>query len=274
MLGVLAAGAGEARAADLPLFVVERSRVIWPKKCARAATPIPSDLRSRMRKELGERGVLLGAGRADEVALGAPECMPGECGSGQFVVPLVSSETERTGLLVPVGKIDPVALHPLKLVSVEGADPHGLRPGLHALAKAPPSCGDPPPEPSSGSPAAGRLVTCLTYLESSGPRGIQIQGRGQLQGNGSPSYDAVRFRVLDPQKAVHGPWFAQSRGKGSRLPAPVAIVSGSGSGDVRVLWLRQEGICCPSAASAWVTDVGERASEGPRHVAGFGQPCD
>jgi len=107
-----------------------------------------------------------------------------------------------------------------------------------------------------------------------GPLGIQIQGRGQLQGNGSPSYDAVRFRVLDPQKAVHGPWFAQSRGKGSRLPAPVAIVSGSGSGDVRVLWLRQEGICCPSAASAWVTDVGERASEGPRHVAGFGQPCD
>ncbi len=274
-LGLLAAAAKEeARAADVPLFVVERSRVIWPKKCARAATPVPAELQSQMRRELGERGLFLGAGRADEVALGAPECMPGECGSGQFAVPLVSSETERTGLLVPVDKIDPVALRPLKLVSVEGTDPHGLRPGLPALAQAPPSCGDPPPEPSPRSPAAGRLITCLTYLESSGARGVQIQGRGQLEGSGSPTYDAVRFRVLDTPKPVPGPWHVQSRGKGSRMPVPVALVSLGGSREVRVLWLREEGICCPSAASAWWTDVGERATDGPRRVAGFGQPCD
>jgi hypothetical protein len=275
MLGLLAAAAKEEqRAPDLPLFVVERSRVIWPKKCARAATPVPVDLQSRMRKDLGERGVVIGAGRADEVALGAPECMPGECGSPQFAVPLVSSETNRTGLLVPPGKIDPAALRPLKLASVEGTDPHGLRPGLPALAHAPPYCGAPPPESTVSSPAAGRLVTCLTYLESSGLEGIQIQGRGQLEGSGSPSYEAVRFRVLEARKAVPGPWHVQSRGKGSRLPVPVAVVAGTGQGDVRLLWLREEGICCPSAASAWVTAVGERATEGPRHVAGFGQPCD
>lgn len=274
-LGLLAAATKEEpRAAELPLFVVERNRVIWPKKCPRASTPVPADLQSRMRKELGARGVLVAAGRADEVALGAPECMPGECGSPQFAVPLVSSDTERTGLLLPAGKIDPFALHPLKLVSVEGTDPHGMRPGLPTLAQAPPSCGDPPADPSPRSPAAGRLVTCLTFLEPDGARGVQVQGRGQLGGNGTPSYEAVRFRVLDPAKPLPGPWLAQPRGTGSRLPEPVAIISGSRRGEVRVLWLRQEGICCPSATSAWLTDVGERAIDGPRHVAGFGQPCD
>jgi hypothetical protein len=274
-LGLLAAaGKEEARPVDLPLFVVERSRVIWPTKCARPATPVPEDLKSQMRKELGERGLLLGAGRVDEVALGAPECMPGECGSGQFTVPLVSSQAGRTGMFVPVGKIDPGAVRPLRLVSVEGTDPHGLRPGLPPLAKPPPSCGEPPPEPSKSSPAAGRLVTCLTYLEPDGASGIQIQGRGELEGNGLPSYDVVRFRVLDPPKPAPGPWHGQSRGKGSRLPVPVALVSLSGHRDVRVLWLREEGVCCPSAASTWWTDVGDRATEGPRRVAGFGQPCD
>jgi hypothetical protein len=266
----------EARAADLPLFVVERSRVIWPKKCARPATPVPAELQSLMRKELGERGVLVGAGRAEEVTLGAPECMPGECGNGQFAVPLVSSETDRVGLFLPAGTVDAVALHPLKLVSVEGTDPHGLRPGLPAPAQVPPPCGAPPPGPRASSPAAGRLVTCLTYVESGAARGIQIQGRGELRGNGSPAYDAVRFRMLEARegKSASGPWHAQARGPGSRLPVPVAFLPGSGRGEVRVLWFRQEGICCPSAASTWATDVGERVSDGPRHVAGFGQPCD
>ena len=273
-LGLLAAAAREAHAADLPLFVVERSRVIWPKKCARAATPVPAELQSQIRREVGERGVLVGAGRVEEVALGAPECMPGECGSGQFAIPLVSRETERIGLLVPVGKIDPAVLRPLRLVSVEGTDPHGLRPGLPPLAQAPPPCGEPPPEPSPGSPGAGRLVTCLTYREPGGASGVQIQGRGRLEGNGSPSYDVVRFRALDSQKPVPGAWHAQSRGKGSRMPVPVALVSPRGNREVRVLWLREEGICCPSAASAWWTDVGEHATDGPRRVAGFGQPCD
>ncbi|HET9158147.1 MAG TPA: hypothetical protein VFN91_15850 [Myxococcaceae bacterium] len=274
-LGLLAAAAKEeARAADLPLFVVERSRVIWPKKCARPATPVPAELHSQIRKEMGERGLIVGGGRADEVALGAPECMPGECGSGQFSVPLVSSETERTGLLVPAGKIDPVALRPLKLVSVEGTDPHGLRPGLPALSPAPPSCGEPPAESSPRSPAAGLLITCLTYREPGGALGVQIQGRGQLEGNGSPAYEVVRFRLLDSHTGVPGAWHAQVRGKGSRMPVPVALVPSGARSEVRVLWLRQEGICCPSAASAWWTDVGEHATDGPRRVAGFGQPCD
>ena len=276
-LGLLAAGAkGQARAADLPLFVVERSQVIWPQKCARSSTPVPPELQSRMRRELGQRGLLVGQGRVDEVTLAAPGCMPGECGSGQFAVPLVASEPSRTGLFLPAGKVDALALSPLKLVSVEGTDPHGLRPGLPALEQSPPPCGEPPPEPTGPSPAAGRLVTCLSYVEGSGARGIQVQGRGELQGNGSPHYDVVRFRVLDAraQKGAPGPWHAQSRGKGTRLPVPVALLPTSAPGMVRVLWLREEGICCPSAASAWLTDVGARASEGPRHVAGFGQPCD
>ncbi len=279
-LGLVATGATDTpRVPDLPLFVVERSRVIWPKKCARAQTPVPADVQSLMRKELGERGVLVGSGRADEVALGSPECMPGECGSGQFVVPLVSSEGERSGLFLPAKRVGTAALHPLKLVSAEGTEPHGLlRPGHPRPTPAPPPCGDPPPEPRTEADpdAAGRLVTCLTYVESSGHRGIQIQGRGELRGNGSPAYDLVRFRTMEVRegKPVAGAWHAQPRGEGSRLPVPVALVSGASRGEIRVLWLREEGVCCPSAASAWVTDVGERTTDGPRHVGGLGQPCD
>jgi len=279
-LGLVVAGAADApRSHDLPLFVVERSRVIWPRKCARPGTPVPADVQSRMRKELGERGVLVGGGRVDEVAVGAPECMPGECGSGQFAVPLASSDVHRAGLLLPASRVTAASLHPLKLVSAEGAEPHGLlRPGLPPPSPAPPPCGDPPPEPRTEADpdAAGRLVTCLTYLEPSGPRGMQVQGRGELRGNGWPAYDLARFRTMELRegKLVPGPWHAQPRGEGSGLPVPVALLQGASPGEIRVLWLREEGICCPSAASAWVTDVGERATDGPRHVGGLGQPCD
>ena len=125
------------------------------------------------------------------------------------------------------------------------------------------------------SPGEGLLVTCLSYLETGGGRGVQVQGRGRLQEDGLARYDVVRFRVLDRREGKKGlgPWHAQPRGKGSRLPVPVAAVPGAKGAEVRLLWLRWEGICRPSAASAWVTDVGAHALEGPRHIAGFGQPC-
>ena len=262
----------DANAGDLPLFVVERSRVIWPRKCQRRETGAPPEMQSRIRKELGERGLFVGDGRVDEVAFEPPECMLGECGRGQFAVPLSVSESERYGLVIAAGRIDRSAVRPLKLASVEGTDPDGLRPGLRPPAEAPPPCGDPPPD-AAGPPGAGQLVTCLGYLERSGELGVQVQGRGQLQENGLGRYVSVRFRVLarDEGKLVPGQWHAQPRGQGTRLPVPVAVLPGK---DVRVLWLRREGICCPSASSAWVTEVGPRVRDGPRHVAGFGQPCD
>lgn len=275
-LGLVALGAkGDARPGDLPLFVVERSRVIWPQRCLRTESRVPPEVQSGMRKDLGENGVFIGGGRVDEVRFEAPECMHGECGSGQFAVPLAVSESERYGIVLPRGRIEASAIHPLRLVSVEGADPEGLRPGLGTAGESPPPCGEPPPEPSV-SPGGGLLVTCLSYLEASGGLGVQVQGRGQLQENGLARYDLVRFRVLErgEGKRILGPWHLQPRGKGSRLPVPVAALPGARGSAVRLLWLRWEGICCPSAASAWVTDVGEQAREGPRHVAGFGQPCD
>jgi len=275
-LGLVAPGAKEdPRPTDLPLFVVERSRVIWPKRCPRTQSAVPPELQSSMRAALGEKGLFIGDGRMDEVTFESPECMPGECGSGQFAVPLAVRESERYGIVLPPGRLEASAIHPLRLVSVEGADPVGLRPGLATPSEPPPPCPEPPPEPSV-SPGSGLLVTCLGYLERSGGLGVQIQGRGLLQDNGVARYDLVRFRVLERNegRTVLGPWHAQPRGRGSRLPVPVAAVRGAPGGDVRLLWLRWEGICCPSAASAWVTDVGAHARDGPRHVAGFGQPCD
>jgi len=271
---VLSRATEDTNAGDLPLFVVERSRVIWPRKCQRRETGAPPEMQSRIRKELGEKGLFVGDGRVDEVAFEPPECMLGECGRGQFAVPLSVSESERYGLVIAAGRIDRSAVRPLRLASIEGTDPDGLRPGLRPPAEAPPPCGDPPPD-AAGSPGAGQLVTCLGYLERSGELGVQVQGRGQLQENGLGRYVSVRFRVLarDEGKLVPGQWHTQPRGQGTRLPVPVAVLPGKAR-DVRVLWLRREGICCPSASSAWVTEVGAQAREGLRHVAGFGQPCD
>ncbi len=275
-LGLIAPGASEgARPGDLPLFVVERSRVIWPQRCSRAASQVPAELRSQMRRALGDKGLLIGDGRMDEVTFETPECMPGECGSGQLSVPLAVRQSERSGIVLPAGRIETGAIHPLRLVGIEGSDPDGLRPGLGPAMESPPPCGEPPPAPSV-SPASGLLVSCLSYLEASGDLGVQVQGRGRLQENGFALYDVVRFRVLPRRegKRVLGPWHWQPRGKGSHLPVPVAALSGAKGTDLRLLWLRREGICCPSAASAWVTDVGEQVRDGPQHVAGFGQPCD
>jgi hypothetical protein len=272
-LGVLAAGAADGdRAVDLPLFVVERSRVIWPEKCQRGKSPAPPDMQSRIRKELGPSALFVGDGRLDEVGFQPAECMLGECGRGQFAVPLSVSESERYGLVIPAGELTRSKLRPLKLASIEGTDPDGLRPGLRSPPEAPPPCGPPPPEPA-GSPGAGQLVTCLGYLDRSGELGVQVQGRGQLQENGLGLYVVVRFRMLERHegKLIPGQWHAQPRGQGTRLPVPVAVLPGKLA---RVLWLRREGVCCPSASSAWVTNVGSPVREGPRHVAGFGQPCD
>jgi hypothetical protein len=272
-LGLMLSGATEgASAGDLPLFVVERSRVIWPEKCQRGKSPARPDMQSRIRKELGQSGLFVGDGRLDEVGFEAAECMLGECGRGQFAVPLSVSESERYGLVIAASEITRSKLQPLKLASIEGTDPDGLRPGLRSPPEAPPPCGPAPPEPA-GSPRAGQLITCLGYLDRSGELGVQVQGRGQLQENGLGLYVVVRFRILERQegKLIPGQWHAQPRGQGTRLPVPVAVLPGK---EVRVLWLRREGICCPSASSAWVTQVGAQVREGPRHVAGFGQPCD
>ena len=51
-------------------------------------------------------------------------------------------------------------------------------------------------------------------------------------------------------------------GTGLVAAGPGALLPGSVRGEVRVLWFREEGICCPSAASAWVTDVGSARATG------------
>jgi hypothetical protein len=274
-LGIVATGAKDSPD-DLPLFVVERSRVIWPQRCARSESRLPSHVESRLRTELGERGIFVGAGRVEEVGFGPTECLSGECGGGQVAVPLAVSESERHGIVLPPGRVPVSAIHPLVLVGIEGGDPDGLRPGLKTPPEPPPPCGEPPPDGPARSPASGRLITCLSYAEASGALGVQVQGRGELQGNGYARYELVRFRLVERRelRRVEGPWHDQPRGRGSHLPVPVAVLPAARPPEVRLVWLRREGICCPSAASAWMTDVGEHAREGPRHVAGFGQACD
>ena len=100
---------------------------------------------------------------------------------------------------------------------------------------------------------------------------------GALQENNYVHYNLVRFRLLEKEKKGQkwnaGEWHAQPHGEGTRLPTPVAILTG-GKAANRVIWLRQEGICCPSESSAWVTEVGTKLRIGVKQAAGFGQSCD
>ena len=230
-----------------------------------------------MRKELGKRGVLVGAGRADEVALGAPECMPGECGSGQFVVPLASSETDRAGLFLPAGTSTRGA-PPAEAGERGGDGPHGYcGPGCPRRRRRPPPCGAPPPEPKSGLSGrrASGHVPHLPRVER-GPRDPESRAVASFEETARPP--TTRFasacwrHATGRARPARGMRRRGDRARGCRCRW--RSFREAARGEVRVLWFREEGICCPSAASTWVTDVGERASDGPRHVAGFGQPCD
>jgi len=257
---------------DLPLFVVERSRVIWPERCEVTQSQVPPKTLSRIRQSLGGAGLLLSSGRVEEVAFGAPECMPGECGSGQFAIPLRTSGPEQAGILVRPSSFDGGSIHPLRVIVQQGAgdaSPQG---------ETAPQCEVQPVARGAGRSSADTTQTpvtdCDTYAEASGPLGVQVQGNGKREVTDWPNYEFVRFRMLKRRDGewVKGPWHTQSRGKGPSLPVPVAVILG---GTVpRVLWVVHAGICCPSNASAWITDVGKTARDGPLHIAGFGQPCD
>lgn len=265
---------------DAPLLVVERNNVVWPEKCEGGT--LPDGVGTRVEALIGSTSaelVFTGNGRVADAALGESFCLPGECGAAQVGLPLVKGgDTDAAGVVIPkslLGKAEALAL---ELVGVEGNDTYGDGRLVAGKQTALPGCGD-APKSADERGAVEKLYDCRTYrVAGSGPTlGLQVQGGGILQENNYPLYATVRFRLLEKSKKGQewkaGPWHAQPRGEGTRLPTPVAILAG-GKAAKRVIWLRQEGICCPSESSAWVTEVGTKLRVGAQHAAGFGQSCD
>ena len=259
---------------DTPLLVVERNNVVWAEKCTDGT--LPDDAGIRATAHTGTTGLkFLGNGRVADVTLGEAFCIEGECKATQVGLPLATGgDAEAAGVIVPPAVVGKADIHPLELAVIEGNDSYGDGRLVAGLRTALPECG----APEKSELPEGSIWDCRTYRVNRGTFGVQVMGIGVLQENQYPNYESVRFRVLQKDKKTPewkaGPWQEQARGKGTRLPSPVAVLDGSKT-PTRVVWLRQIGICCPSESSAWITDVSsKKLREGGVHEAGYGQPCD
>lgn len=269
-----AAPAPSTAALDAPILVVERNSVIWAEKCEGGT--LPEDAGVRATALSGTSGLqFVGNGRSAEATLGEAFCMQGECGASQVALPLLTGgDAEAAGVVLSRAALGKSTVHPLELAVIEGNDSYGDGRLVAGLRTALPECDAPP----KADLPEGTIWDCRTYRENRGTFGVQVMGIGVVQENQYPSYKTVRFRVLEKDKKTPewkpGEWQAQPRGVGTRLPTPVGVLDG-GKSPARVVWLHQEGICCPSSSSAWITEVGaKKVREGALHEAGFGQPCD
>jgi hypothetical protein len=253
--------------------------VVWPEKCEGGV--LPQSVGGRVEALLGSTSAALvfaGNGRVADAALGESFCLPGECGDAQVGLPLAQGgDAAASGVVIPKSFLGKSTAHALELVGVEGNDTYGDGRLVAGKQTALPGCGE-APKTADVAGAVEKLYDCRSYrVAGNDPKlALQVQGGGHLQENNYPIYKTVRFRVLEKGKGQEwtaGAWHAQPRGEGTRLPAPIAILAG-GKGPKRVIWLRQEGICCPSESSAWVTEVGAKVRDGVQHAAGFGQSCD
>lgn len=259
---------------DAPLLVVEKNAVVWAEKCEGGVLPDSAGIRATAL--VGTSGLqFVGNGRVTAASVGEAICLQGECGASQVGLPLTAGgDADASGVILSAALVGKSDVHPLELAVVEGNDSYGDGRLVAGLRTALPEC----EAPGKAEIPEGSIWDCRTYRENRGTLGVQVQGIGVIQENQYPFYETVRFRLLEKDKKSPewkpGPWQEQLRGKGGRLPAPVAVLAGV-KASPRVVWLRQIGLCCPSQSSAWLTEVGaKKTREGTVHEAGFGQPCD
>ena len=117
----------------------------------------------------------------------------------------------------------------------------------------------------------GTVRTCRTYKASAdAAAGIQVRASGRLQENGWTRYTTIEWRTIDASPSA---WVAVSPPYGTSVPRPIGRISSDSRQEI--VWLSQEGICCPSASKAWVTYRTDGAwADGLAVTGGKGQPCD
>ena len=119
--------------------------------------------------------------------------------------------------------------------------------------------------------ADGRVSVCRIYADSrEASAWIEVRASGRVQENGYPLYTTIEWRAIESSPS---PWIAVPPPYGTSLPRPIGRVS-SASRD-EVVWLSQEGICCPSESRAWVSYRADGSwTDGTAVSGGKGQPCD
>ena len=190
--------------------------------------------------------VLLTPARYRATSFVAPTCVRGECKSDEVGVPVGAADDG--GVL-----LDATYVADAKLITLSHA------------ADGDPTCWDAPSKPDGAR-------TCVTYAESPKARAtIQVRAQGQVQENGYTQHQTIEWRTVD--SSVASPWIAAPKPYGTSVPRPIGRLSSSSRDEI--VWLWQEGICCPSASKAWVSYRADGTwKDGPSVSGGKGQPCD
>ena len=221
-----------------PLAVVERGHA-WVGVSCEAKKAVPAVEVSWKKSGL----MLLTPTSFKTTSFVAPTCIRGECTADEIGV-LVGAPDD-VGVLLDASYAGDAKLVPLSQIA-------------------------PCPE-EKDSTRDGAVRTCRTYAASSdAATRIQVRASGRLQENGYPLYTTIEWRTVDSSPST---WIAVPPPYGTSVPRPIGRLSTDSRHEV--LWLSQDGICCPSASKAWVTYRADGAwSDGPAVSGGKGQPCD
>ena len=173
----------------------------------------------------------------------APTCVRGECTADEVGV-LVGGSGD-SGVLLDASYAADAKVTPLAEVGACGGEKDETRDGAVRVCRA----------HAAASEASAR---------------IEVRASGRVLENGYPLYTTIEWRTIDSSPS---PWVAVPQPYGTSVPRPIGRVSSASREEV--VWLSQEGICCPSASKAWVSyRVDGSWSDGPATSGGKGQPCD
>ena len=221
-----------------PLAVVERGHA-WVGASCEAEKAVPA-----VEVPWKSNGlVLLTPARYRATSFVAPTCVRGECKSDEVGV-LVGS-ADDAGVLLDASYAGDAKVTPLVEVG---------------------SCSGEKDETRDGS-----VRVCRAYAPAPETSArIEVRASGRLQENGYPHYTKIEWRNAESSSS---PWVPSPPPYATSLPRPIGRVS-SASRD-EIVWLSQEGICCPSASKAWVSYRADSTwKDGPSVSGGKGQPCD
>ena len=173
-----------------------------------------------------------------------PVCVRGECSSDE--VGVLVGDSHDFGVLLDAAEITDAKVRPLSPVGT----------GEACFDRRTPTRKD-------------SFRTCVTYAPSAdSDMSIQVRADGQLQENGRPIYGVIEWRI-NPRS----PWLAVPRPFKTDVPRPIGRISSESRDEI--VWLSQNGICCPSDSWTWVSYRSEGSWMDGRPVSGGrGQPCD
>ena len=250
---------------DGPLMLVESGKIILPLECRPGAAVkwTPEVLRYTYGLQKGDVVLALTTRARSEAVLGNISCFAGECGGNYVSIELQTSAVESSDVVGVSIKSFLEETADLRVPDVVDASGFPDCSTLHASMS------------NSYFPELGEEKGCrLLELQREPPRTfLQIASKAFMQENGWP-IRMVHARVLLDDHGRVRPMEGVEVDYDTSALGPSLIVD-DGHGDLRLLWSKAFGICCPAELTLRMSriDAGGVLSFGRPFTAG-GQPCD